>query len=101
MRKLKEIIVKGIKYEGIEIPLPKTTLLIIKGSKGFIMCGALNVEVYNSPQMLERNVLCASVRGVKSFDDMLNANIYDLTKGLKALGAYKGMRVDEALAFIS
>ena len=34
---MKDIIVKGVKYEGIEIELPKTTLLIIKGKKGFIM----------------------------------------------------------------
>lgn len=45
---MKDIIVKGVKYEGIEIELPKTTLLIIKGKKGFIMCGALNVDVYNT-----------------------------------------------------
>ncbi len=65
------------------------------------MCGALNVDVYNTPNMLERNVICASVRGVRTFDDMLNANIYDLSNGMKALGAYKGMRVDEALVYIS
>lgn len=98
---MEDIIVKGVKYEGIEIELPKTTLLIIKGKKGFIMCGALNVDVYNTPNMLERNVICASVRGVRTFDDMLNANIYDLSNGMKALGAYKGMRVDEALVYIS
>ena len=98
---MKEIIVEGIKYEGIEIELPKTTLLIIKGNKGFIMCGALNVDVYNTPKMKERNVLCASVRGVRSFDDMLNATIYDLSDCLKELGVYKGMRVDEALVYIS
>ena len=65
------------------------------------MCGALNVEVYNSPQMIERNVLCASVRGVKTISDMLNATIYDVSYGLKKLGVYKGMRVDEALVYIS
>lgn len=33
---MKDIIVKGVKYEGIEIELPKTTLLIIKGKRALL-----------------------------------------------------------------
>ena len=91
----------NIVLDTLEVFLDNTTFYILSGYGAFAMCGALNVDVYNTPNMLERNVICASVRGVRTFDDMLNANIYDLSNGMKALGAYKGMRVDEALVYIS
>lgn len=88
-------------FKAIKVELPKTTLLIITNDKGFVMCGALNVEVYNTEAMKERGVLCASVRGVKTFDEMLNSKLYDVSDKFKELGAYKGMSVDEALALLT
>ena len=46
------------KYElnltTLEIEMKGTTLLIIEGYNAFFMCGALDVDVYNSSKMLER-----------------------------------------------
>ncbi|UKI48796.1 MAG: hypothetical protein L6U99_08030 [Clostridium sp.] len=43
----------------------KTTLLIIATDKGFVMCGALDTDIYSSPKMVERKVYCAKAIGVK------------------------------------
>lgn len=97
---LEELIIHNSIFKKIKVELPKTTLLIITSDKGFIMCGALNVEVYNSDKMKERGVLCASVRGVKTFDEMLNGTLYEVSDKFIEAGAYKGMSVYEALALL-
>lgn len=92
---------KGMKLESIEIKLPGTTFIILKGQKGFFMCGALNVDIYNSLKMKDRKVLCANVVGVKTVEDLLNGKLNQVSDALKEKGAYEGMSVDEALVYIS
>lgn len=92
---------KGMKFESIEVELPGTTFIILKGNKGFFMCGALNVDIYNSLKMKERKVLCANVLGVKSIKDLLSGKLNQVSNALKDLGCYEGMSVDEALVYIS
>ncbi len=97
---MEQLIIHNHSFNKIKVELPKTTLLIISNEKGFIMCGALNVEVYNTKQMKERGVICASVRGVKTFDEMLAGTLYDVSDKFSEIGAYKGMSVYEALALL-
>lgn len=58
------VVINGNKYDTLEIELPKTTFLIIGNSKGFIMCGALDVDIYDSPKLISRGVICAKAIGV-------------------------------------
>ncbi|MEC0089407.1 hypothetical protein P4H29_02645 [Paenibacillus macquariensis] len=37
------IVIEGINVTGVEVKLPKTTLLTINTPKGYIMCGAHNM----------------------------------------------------------
>lgn len=43
MIRMKPIEVEGFKVIGIEVALPKTTLLAVTTDKGYIMCGALDI----------------------------------------------------------
>ncbi|MEM3579820.1 MAG: DUF1805 domain-containing protein [Candidatus Bathyarchaeia archaeon] len=78
---------------GIRVELPDSPpLLLIVAEKGFIMCGFLNLEA------AERlGVATAMVTGVKTFEDVLNAEIKAATTEAKRLGVQPGMRGAEAL----
>ena len=81
---------EGLTKEHIQLALP---LLIIKGSKGFLACGYINVETCN-----KTNEACAIVTGVKTHDDMLDAEIKAVSNEAARLGVRVGMKGKEALA---
>lgn len=78
---------------GVRVEIPDSPpLLLVVAEKGFVMCGFLNVEV------AERlGVAAAMVSGVKSFEDVLDAEVKAATSKAKSLGVKTGMRGLEAL----
>lgn len=86
--------VNGKNCLGLQVDLPESPapLLLIVAEKGFVMCGFLNVEA------AERlNVAAAMVSGVKSFEDVLNAQVKAVTSKAKNFGVDVGMKGAEAL----
>jgi uncharacterized protein YunC (DUF1805 family) len=82
----------GLIKEKIDLKLP---LLIIKGSKGFLACGYINVETCNQTQEA-----CAIVSGVKTHDDMLNAKVKFISDKAEELGIEENMMGSEAIDLI-
>ena len=80
---------KGLSKEKIELGLP---LLIIKGAKGFLACGYINVETCN-----KTGEACAIVTGVKTHDEMLHAEVKAASAAAERLGVRVGMKGKEAL----
>ena len=80
---------KGLSKEQIQLRLP---LLIIKGAKGFLGCGYINVETCN-----KTGEACGIVTGVKTHDEMLNAEIKAVSTEAARLGVLVGMKGEEAL----
>ncbi len=78
---------------GVKVELPESPpLLLIVAEKGFVMCGFLNVEA------AERlGVAAAMVSGVKTFEDVLNAEIKAATTKARGMGIQLGTRGEEAL----
>jgi uncharacterized protein YunC (DUF1805 family) len=78
---------------GVKVELPNSPpLLLIVAEKGFVMCGFLNIEA------AERlGVVAAMVSGVKTLEDVLNAEVKAATTKAKSLGVQLGMRCSEAL----
>lgn len=101
--KIKEGILKDndISLETLEVYLDNTTLLILQGYGGFAMCGALDVEIYNTPKMKERKVICFKAVGVKTLEELYEAEIYDLSDYAKSLGVAEGMKVKDGFEIIS
>lgn len=97
----KDILVDNKEFWTLEVKLAKTTLIMVGNNKGFIMCGALNVSIYNTERMRERKVICANVLGVKSVEDMLDGYINDTTLEAYKIGIRQGMSVREALSLLS
>jgi uncharacterized protein YunC (DUF1805 family) len=91
---IKEITSDGKNYQAFEGEIaPGTNLVFIKGDKGFVMCGYLNLETAEKL----KNIAVLAV-GVKTADDMLNAVVANATSYARALGISAGMPVREALA---
>ncbi len=79
----------GLKVELPESPAP---LVMIVATKGFVCCGFINMDA------AERlGVSAAMVSGVKSFDDVLKAEIKAATTKAQAAGVRVGMKGTEAL----
>ena len=80
---------EGLAKEEIQLGLP---LLIIKGSKGFLGCGYINVETCN-----KTGETCGIVTGVKTHDAMLDAEVQAVSIEAEKLGVRVGMKGKEAL----
>ena len=92
------ISVMAVKVDGktclgmrAELPDSPPLLLIIAG-KGFVMCGFLNIDAAE-----KLGVAAAMVSGVKTFEDVLNAQIKTMTSKAKGFGVEAGMKGAEAL----
>lgn len=93
MFEIDKIEVDGAPFLALRVRLPELPpLLLIVGGKGFVMCGYLNIDV------AERlGAAAAIVSGVKSFEDILNAEIKAATSKAKALGLEPGKVVRTVL----
>lgn len=81
---------------GLKIDLPDSPPLVaIIGEKGFIMCGFLNMDV------AERlGVTAATVSGVKTFDDVLEAEVKGVTSKAEMKGIKRGIKGREAVRLL-
>ena len=94
MFEIEKIEVGGKTFHALKATLPDLPpLLLIKGSKGFVMCSYLNIETAE-----KLGAAAAIVSGVKTFDDVLNAQIKTSTTKAKALGLEPGRVVSEVIA---
>jgi len=89
-----KFLIDGKAFQGVKSTLPDLPpLLLMKGEKGFVMCGYLNLEVAE-----KLGAAAAIVSGVKTFDDVLNAEIKAATSKAKKLGVEPGKVVKEVIS---
>lgn len=96
MMRLEPIKIDGGTALAVEVKLPKTTLLVVTTSKGYIMCGALDVGLLNT-KLADRNIIAGRAVGVKTIDELLSAPLESVTYGAEALGIHAGMTGLEAV----
>jgi len=81
---------------GLRVELPDSPPLVaIIGNRGFVMCGFLNIEAAE-----KLNVTAAMVSGVKTFEDVLRAEIKAATSKAKMKGITVGMKGEEAIKLL-
>jgi uncharacterized protein YunC (DUF1805 family) len=90
-----DVELNGKKGVGIEVALPKAPLVLVKGERGFVMCGYLNID---AAEKLGESA--AVVRGVKTVDDLLKARVVEATTAAKTRGIEVGMSGKEALSYL-
>jgi uncharacterized protein YunC (DUF1805 family) len=77
---------------GLRFEMQKYSLLVIRAEKGFLMCGYLNVSAAET-----LGDTAAKVKGVQSFEDMLKAQVVEVTQFAREIGVEAGMTGKEAL----
>ena len=77
---------------GLYFEMQKYPLLVIRAEKGFLMCGYLNISAAET-----LGDMAAKVKGVSNFEDMLNAQVVEVTQLARNLGIEPGMSGKEAL----
>ncbi len=81
---------------AISVQLPKTNLLMVTTKRGYIMCGALDVNLLNE-RLSERNIIAGRALGVRSIDQLLEAPLESVTKAAEKEGITPGMTGKEAI----
>ncbi len=89
---MEKITIDGNEFEGYLIPTENAKLLVIRASHGMLACGYVKLETAN--KLLEH---VAIVTGVKTFDDMLNAEVIAVSDQASATGVKRGMKGRDAL----
>ena len=74
---------EGLERHRIDLKLP---LLVIRGSRGVMACGYLNVESFD-----KTGEVGAIVTGVNCFDDMLAAQVVRVSTAAAQVGIKAGM----------
>ncbi len=81
---------------GVEVVLPNAPpLVLIRGSRGFVMCGYLDMSVAE-----KLGLVCARVTGISSVEEMLDAVISEASSAAIKQGIKPGMRVRDVVKAI-
>ena len=75
--------------------VPAPLLMIRAPSGGFLMCGYLDMAAAE-----KLGASAAKVKGVSSFEEMLDAEVADVSPAAEEKGVSKGMTGREALRFL-
>lgn len=70
----------------------KSPLLLIKGGKGILACGYLNIETFN-----KTGEVAAIVTGVRTHEEMLKAKVIAVSNAARDAGIDVGMSGEDAL----
>ena len=89
MIELSPVEISGHTFLAVTVLLPKTTLLTVSSDKGYIMCGALDVDLLNA-KLKDRKIIAGRAVGVRTIEQLLNAPLESVTLEAEELGITKG-----------
>lgn len=95
MIEIDNVEVNDRKFIGVKVDTQPAPIVLIKGDKGFIMCGALNIEAADRIGMV-----AASTSGVKTFEDILDKGVGSVSLKARELGIKEGMTGREVLKLL-
>lgn len=82
--------------EALLLRLASKNLIVIRGGRGYIMCGYLNMRA------AERfKDVAVKVTGVSSIADVLKTNVHQCTSAARHLGIRKGQSIKKVLEIIA
>ncbi len=98
MLEMTPIIIDGHQFTAVQMKLPKTNFMAVTNDKGYIMCGALDVALFNSNEKLrERKIIAGRAVGVRTIEQLIDAPLESVTIAAEELGIKAGMTGREAL----
>jgi uncharacterized protein YunC (DUF1805 family) len=81
---------------GLVVPLGKKNLVIIRGSKGYLMCGYLDLR---TGEKLKE--VAVKIKGVSGIEDTLKSRVFSCTSSAKKIGIYKNQPITDVLKIIA
>lgn len=96
MLKHKKIRIGKVYIDAIWVKLFRKNFILLKGSKGYVMCGYLNLKVAQKSKDV-----AIKVTGVSTIEDVLRASVHSCTSSARKLSIYKGQPIKEALKIIA
>lgn len=82
----------GKVFQFMKMPMQKAALLVLKGEKGYIMCGYLNLEAAE-----KLGDAAVRVTGVNTLEDVLSKEVAGVTSRAKEMGINPGDKVKDIL----
>jgi Uncharacterized conserved protein len=95
MIEIDTITINGREYETLKVDLDPAPLILVRGKKGFLMCGYLNMEAAD-----KLGAVAVSTSGVKTVDDILNKPVTKISMKARELGVKEGMTGRQALEYL-
>lgn len=96
MIKVKKIKVGARSIEALWVKLQNKNFILLRGSRGYVMCGYLNLKAAQ-----KFNDVAVKVTGVSTISEVLSTSVYSCTNPAKKLGIYKGQPIKEVLKIIA
>lgn len=93
---MNSISIENQEFEAIHVKTSHADVLLIKAKNGFLGCGYFDINVSN-----KNGEPVALVKGVKNYDDMLQAEVYCISEKAKELGTKIGMKGKEVLLLLN
>ncbi|MHB1492358.1 MAG: YunC family protein [Thermoplasmataceae archaeon] len=88
MVETREVTIEGKTFTYLKMDMEKAPLVIIKGNKGYVMCGYLNMETAD-----KLGDIAVRVKGVKDADTILSSKVEAVSVRAKEIGIDVGMPV--------
>jgi len=85
---IKRISINNGYLDSYLLDLGSKNLIILKGSRGYIMCGYLSIEAAN-----KFNDVAIKVTGVSTVEELLNSSSDEVSEKAEELGIKKGQSV--------
>lgn len=82
--------------EAVWVNLPNKNLIILRGTRGYVMCGYLDLAVAE-----KFGDAAVRITGVTTIEDALNARAESCTTAASSLGIRKGQPIKEVLDLIT
>jgi uncharacterized protein YunC (DUF1805 family) len=87
----------GKKYiQALMLPLQSKKLIVLRGTKGYVMCGYLNLKAAQKFKDVAIKIV-----GVSSIEEALKAPVHSTTPPARKLGIHKGDLVKDILKIIA
>ncbi|MDP8216709.1 MAG: DUF1805 domain-containing protein [Candidatus Kaelpia imicola] len=93
---IKEMIKVGDSFiEAVSIELDNHNLIVLRGSRGYVMCGYLSMDAADN-----FGDVAIKITGIRTIQEALNTEAEEVSREAKNIGIYEGQSINEILELI-
>ncbi len=82
--------ISGSDYEYLRMDLDNAPLVVVKGLKGYVMCGYLNLDAAN-----KLGDIAVRVTGVNNLETVLGSTAVGVSEAAREIGISEGQKVSD------